>query len=172
MPNERLADLRTTVRDLDQAKDTMMQIALVQKRLAVAQARMDKRIADVKALFDQETEDRRLALDQLTEALANFCQANRQLFEDPRTVKTDFGEFGLRQVTDLLVANEEAAVQDVMDRGYDDCFETLNKLVKPAVRKRIQEGEQIAGCQIRTGDTVVCKVAKAVIDEGLKQVED
>lgn len=168
--NTRLADFRLA--DIDQAKDTMREIALIEKRLAVQSARFEKRIADLAAQHEAETEGRRLALESLRSDLSVFIEANKQLFADPRTVKTEFGEFGLRTVTELAIVDEETVLQSVLERGYEDCFETVKNLVKTAIRKRLLAKENIPGCLIRTGDTVVCKVSKSLIDEAVKALEE
>jgi len=168
----RLADNRTTLANLDAAKEAMREIALIAKRLAITNARAEKRIAEIKAQAEEENEGRRLALEQLEKNLAAFITANPALFQKPRTCKTDFGEFGLRTVTELLVQNEDALVQTVMERGYLDCFETVHKLVKDAIKKRLKAKEVIPGAQVNEGDTVVCKVSKTLIDEALKALEE
>jgi hypothetical protein len=168
--NDRLADLRLA--SLDEARDTMREIALVTKRLAVSNARHEKKVADLAASHEADTEGRRLALDRLREDLGVFVERNKQLFQDPRTVKTEFGEFGLRTVSDLVLLNDEQALQHVMERGYVDCFETIHKLVKPALRKRLEAEEPIPGAMVRSGDTVVCKVSKTLIEDAVKNLED
>lgn len=172
MSNDRLADLRNVPLSLDDAGILMREIALIEKRLAVSGARLEKKVADAKAIHNAETEGRRLALDKLRERLAAFITANPGLFQDPRTVKTEFGAFGLRTVTEVGIVDQERALQAVRTAGYDDCFATLQSLILPAVRKRLEAGENIPGVLLRSGDVVVCKVSKTLIDEAVKQLED
>lgn len=168
----RLADNRTLIQDIDGAREVMREIALISKRIAITNARAEKRIADIKTQADKENEGRRLALAKFTADLSAWITANATQFEKPRTCKTEFGEFGLRTVPELSVSNETETISWLMENGYVDCFETVQKLVKPAISKRLNAKETIPGCLIRTGDTVVCKVSKAIIDAGLQSLEE
>jgi hypothetical protein len=165
----RLADNRTTIADLESAKLAMREIALITKACAVTKARAEKRIAEIKTQAESQIEGRLLAMEQLIKDLSAYITANPPLFQKPRTVKTDFGEFGLRTVTDLLVPNEAPLIEWVMERGYLDCFETVHKLIKPAITKRLKAKEVIPGAQLREGDTVVCKVSAQLISHALEE---
>lgn len=167
--NRRLADLRTAVASLDQARVVFRDYVLAEKRLAAADALLERQIADRKAAHQQRCATDRAAADALQAALASFITANRSLFETPRTVKTDFGEFGLRTVTDVIVSDEAALFDELLERGYDECYTTVRKPLKPALRDRLAAGEVLAGCALRTGDTVICKPARALIDAARKE---
>ena len=167
----RIADLRSPIVDLDEAKTTFQAIALASKRLAVAQARYERAKADLAARYEGDTAARRSAVLELTERLAAFISTNRSLFTDPRTIKTELGEFGLRTVSELLVADEAGLFEHLQNQGYTECFDLVQKLVKPAITKRLKAGESLPGCTINSGDTVVCKVAKSVIEEAVAAID-
>jgi hypothetical protein len=170
--SNRIADLRTPVANLDQARETFQAIALASKRLAVAEARYERARADLAARYEEETQGRRAAVNDMTADLAAWISANREKFINPRTIKSELGEFGLRTVTELIVHNESGLIDLLMEKGYDDCYAVVRKLVKPALMKRIKAGEPILHCTSNTGDTVVCKVSKTVIEEAVSNLEE
>jgi phage host-nuclease inhibitor protein Gam len=165
--SNRIADLRTPIVNLDAAKETFSAIALASKRLAVAKARYERARADLAAHYEEETAPRRTAVEEMTGALSTWISANRDEFADPRTVKTELGEFGLRTVTSLIIGDEGTLIEHLMQAGYSDCFEVIRKLIKPAILKRLKADEPLPSCSINTGDTVVCKVSKTVLEEAI-----
>jgi len=166
----RIADLRSTIETLEEARETFRDYALCVKHIAAEDAKFERQIAQRTATHDQRTAPLKQQAEDLKLGLACFITANPGLFEKPRTVKTDFGEFGLRTVTELAITDRDAMLEACCDRGYDDCFERVLKPVKTAVRERIKAGEQFPGCTLKTGDTAVCKVAKALLDEAREEV--
>jgi len=170
--SNRIADLRTPIVNLDAAKETFSAIALASKRLAVAKARYERAKADLAAHYEEETAPRRLAVEEMTGALSTWISTNRGEFADPRTVKTELGEFGLRTVTSLIIGDEETLLEHLMQAGYTDCFEVIRKVIKPAVTKRLKAGTELPGCALNSGDTVVCNVSKTVLDQAIAQLEE
>lgn len=168
----RIADLRSPIADLDQAKATFQAIALASKRLAVAQARYEKAKAELAARFEEDTAARRNGVNELTQDLAQFIAANKQLFQEPRTIKTELGEFGLRTVSELLVADESGLIEHLQTQGYNECFQQVRTVVKKAIQARIKAGESLPFCTVNTGDTVVCKVSKTVLEEAVASLEE
>jgi hypothetical protein len=168
----RIADLRSPIADLDQAKATFQAIALGCKRLAVSQARYEKAKAELAKRFEDETSARRNGVAELTEDLGKFCAANPQLFKDPRTIKTELGEFGLRTATELLVSDESGLIEHLQNQGYNECFSVVKSVVKKAIQARLKAGEKLPFCAVNTGDTVVCKVSKTVLEEAVADLED
>jgi hypothetical protein len=166
----RIADLRTDIQTVDQARETFRDYALCIKHIAAADARFEKQIAQRTAAHDQRTAPLKAQAENLKLALASFITANPGLFQKPRTIKTDFGEFGLRTVTELSITDESALLEALLAGGHSDCFERLLKPVKTAIRERIKSGEKFPGCTLKTGDTAVCKVARALLDEAREEV--
>lgn len=161
----RLADLRPQLASLEEADKCLQDMAQAACRIAVAQARAEHRIADVKArLVEQTAADSELLVDR-ERALASFITAHADLFQRPRKRATDFGSYGLQRVSDLQVQDATVLLQALLDRGYEDCIKTTRAPVKSAIAERIEAGETFPGCTLRTGDTAVCKVSKALLDE-------
>lgn len=161
----RLADNRTTIRNLDEARAVMQEIARLECALIKSDAVLESKIVALKSSHEQATASGRDAHGLACQALTRFILANPQLFEDPRKITTQFGSFGLQTVTDVVVSNESAAMQHILEAGYDDCLKSVQTLLKSGIKPRLQAGETIPGCSLRTGDTAVYKVAKALLDQ-------
>lgn len=160
----RLSDNRTAIADLDGAKTIMQEIAKLTCELAHQEARVEKRIMAIKDDLAERTSIAREQLASLQESLGEFILANKDLFQKPRKVKSEFGEFGLQTVTELVVSDEDELLTFLMDRGYHDCMKVTRTIIKKQVAERM-EVETFPGCALKTGDTAVCKVAKALVDE-------
>lgn len=165
----RIADLRSTVKSMAEAVELFRQWVLTTKVLAVAKARVEKRIAELKQQHLEANSGRLSALAEMRERLVAYINANRNQFHKPRTYKDELGEFGLRTATELHIADEAALLQDLMEKGYDDCYETVHRPLAKAIRKRMKDGERFPGCTLNSGDTAVCIPSKALIDEACRE---
>jgi len=164
MSTVKLADTRTAD-SLDEAKRLMAEVRRLTCAREVVVARAEKRIQQTTAAATKETEQIDSELGNVSEQLATFILANRALFAKPRAVKTSDGSFGLRTATQVEITNKNAALDYILDCGYDDCIRISRSLVKHKIAARIQNGENIKGCELRCGDIAYYKVAKALIEE-------
>lgn len=167
----RIADLRSVIRDMAGACARFKEYAVLCASLAFQDARVKLRLAKIKADHDSATAELRGGIEQEKSALATFITAHQEQFVKPRKVKTDFGTFGLETETELVITDEEAMINELRERGYQDCLETVWKPVKTAIRKRIEAGEIIPGCQVNTGDTAVCRVSSDILKEAAAKAE-
>ena len=163
MSNTRLADLRPCIASFDQADSALQRYALIEAALNVKAARLNKRIAEAKAAFVEDSADLVAEKESLSAQISSFITDHRDAFVKPRTRKTQFGEYGLRTVSEVVIEDEDALVDLLMDRGYVECVEVLHKLQRPAIKKRLEAGESLTGARVNTGDTGVLKVAQSVI---------
>ena len=161
----RLADLRSTLRDLNDAKACFDSLARVELDLAKADAAFEARIAALKTAHEEKTAEDRATHDALADELRAFIETHQSLFVDPRKVETSLGSFGLQRVTELDVQDEAAALASCQEQDLHDCWKTITKLVLTAIRKRLDAGGVIDGVAIRAGDTAVYRVAKSLLDE-------
>jgi phage host-nuclease inhibitor protein Gam len=149
---------------IEGAKVCLEQIAHAECRIASKRARYEKVIAAAKSRFEEETtEDARIVRDR-ADQLCQFILAHPDLFAKPRAVKTEFGSFGLRAVSNVEIADADAVIQFAMDRGYPDIVKTAQTLIKPALRQRLDDGEKIPGCQVLNGDEAFYKLDKALLE--------
>ena len=160
----RLKDYRR-IMDLEHAKTVLRDMTSLYIGIEAKKAATEKRIQALKEKLDEATKPDAEELARLEASLTDFIGHHPGLFSRPRAVKTDFGSFGLRTVTELTVENEREAINRIMDNGYDDCIEIKRRLIKKAVQARISDGEDIPGCFINTGDVAFWKPNKSLVDE-------
>ena len=161
MPTK-LADTREMT--LDDARKLHEKIARLEIDLAVKQAHAERRIAKMKAEHQEDIAPLVAERDRLAKDLAAFILAHPEDFKRPRAVRTEFGRFGKRKVSNVAVLDKKQAVQWALDNGYDDAVKTKHLLVKPAIAKRIRAGEDVPGVALREGEEAFYAVDKALID--------
>lgn len=167
MPS-RIADLRQQPKNKEEAAAVFAEIANLECRLAVEDAKLEKRIADLKTKHAESLKDDVARMAELENALSEFIKTNQRMFNDPKKIKTPFGTFGLQKVSELLITDEKALLDFLMENGYDDCFERIIKPIKTAIRTRA-ELQFIPGCKINSGETVVMTVSKALIKDAVEE---
>ena len=162
---ERVSDLRMDIHDLDQARRVFEDVALLTIALAKKDAAFENRIAKLKAEHEAETRDDRALLADGGDLLARFIEQHKDLFADPRKVKTSMGSFGLQAVSELVIDDQKILDRHLFKNKMEDCFEVAFRTIKTAIRKRLEVGEKIPGARIVSGDTAVYKVDKALVDQ-------
>lgn len=160
----RLKDLRS-IPDLDHAKAVLRDMTGLFIHVEARKAAAEKRIQTIKEKVEADNSADVQELRRLEETLTGFIAAHQDQFVKPRAIKTDFGQFGLRQVTELQVQDESVAIQHALDDGHDDCLEVVRKLIKKVVRARIEAGEKWPGCRVNSGDVAFWKPNKALVEE-------
>jgi len=159
-----LTDTRT-VSTLSDAKIILQQLAHCDCRIASETARTEKRIAALKSEGELRTQSDRQQRDALEVKLNVFILSHQDLFAKPRSVKTDFGEFGMRSATNRLeVKDGAAAIAWARENGYADMLQEITILVKDAAKKRINDGEKVPGCSLPAGERPFYKVAKSMLE--------
>ena len=146
---------------------------------AAIEARLERRIVELKSKDQPKLDNLDAAMASLSAAITEFITANRSAFAKPRTRKTSFGEYGLRTVTSLDVQPDTAADETIFIEikavDFLDCIQITEALCKPNIIARIQTSPEDAawfaahGVTLKTGDTVVLKVAKALIDQAKQE---
>ena len=159
----KLADTRT-VPDLDAAKTLFAEFARLELEIAKRKAAADVRIGRLIADHDADVANLKEARADLLSDLAAYILAHRDQFEDPRSVKTDFGKFGLREVSNLDVFDEAAVFAWAKNHAIDDVVKTTTSLIKPALTKRLKCGDSIPGAKIVRGEMVFADVDRALLD--------
>jgi len=160
----RLADLRVSVTSIDEAKNVLAEIARLTCNLAIEEARAEKRIAEEKARFAERTQQ---AMDELKErelSLKTFISTHKNLFVKPRKICTEFGSFGLQEVSELEITDEARLIKYCIDK-------VVRTPVKANIKQRIEDGQKIPGCSIKSGDTAVYKVNKSLIDAAVEDAK-
>ncbi len=166
---QRLADLRSTVSDLDSASALFNRLAANVLKLEAKNAAFERRLADLKLIHESQTAELRAAIQEDSGSLLAFIDANRSLFQDPRKAKTSLGTFGLQTASELAVTDQDALLEALLEAGYEECYKAVYSLVKPAIRKRLVAGEKLPGASIRSGDTAVFSVDRALIQQARQE---
>lgn len=168
---DRIGDLRTNIATLEEATALMTEIGQLTGVISYREARTQVQINKILSTLDQYLATSRKDLDDKKAALSNFIAGNRHLFKQPRKVKTSFGAFGLQDVTEVEVLDEERAIKHLMKEDLQDLFKVTTSLVKPAIRKAIEDGAKIPGIRLKTGDTVIVTPAKSIVEAAQKRAQ-
>jgi len=167
----RTADLRESVKTLEDAKRLMAEIARLECNLACAAAQFEKRVVAAKQAYTDRASNTMDARDTAVQQLTMFIQDNKDLFLDPRKVATEFGAFGLQEASEVEITNEQDVIGHCIDAGYEDCVKTVRALLKQGLKAHLKSGEKIPGCHLKEGDTVVYKVARQLLDEAREKAQ-
>jgi len=160
----KVADTRT-VGTIEDARRIMSDIRRHTCERELIVARAEKSIARITAKADDATAPIDAELLHLGEELSAIILANKDQFLRPRMMTTPDGKFGLRTATRLDVYDEDAALDCIFDRGYDDCIKTTRRFVKEKIAARLLSGETIKGCRVNSGDIASYSVSKALVQE-------
>jgi phage host-nuclease inhibitor protein Gam len=177
----RLKDLRTSITNIEGAKTAFRVLAQLEISLAKVDAQCESRIAKLKAEHLAKTEGDIRKRQAAAADLTAYIEGHKDEFKDPRKVKTEMGTFGLEKANSVEIENEEKLIAVLMERGYDDCIKVERSPIKKSLNLRMKDretpegakipAETFPGCTLKTGDTAVYNVSKALLDEA-KKVEE
>jgi len=126
-------------------------------------ARYEKRLAAIKAEAAEAREQSAKIIQPLEGQLEDYINAHPERFQKPRMRKTEFGQYGLRTVTNLQVFDEAGCIASVKAQQLPAIVVT-EKLDKKAVEKAISDGYDITGAEIRSGEIIKYVVKKELLD--------
>lgn len=155
----------TRIENLQQADQTMAVINTRMARMAKVQAVADSKIATIKEKLANDLATYEPGLKTLTEQLGSFIKANLGLFKKPKKRKTAAGEYGLQAASELVIDDEEELVAWLKKKKLNDCVKITEKPVKSEITKLLKAKNQIPGCTLKAGDTVVIKPDPETIRE-------
>lgn len=164
----KLADTREMT--LDYAVEIHRRLAQVEIELAVKEAHTERRIAKIKAEHQKAVAGLEAERQSLIQELTAYILMHPEQFEKPRAIRTDFGRFGRRKVSNVAIIDQDRVVQWALDNGYTDAVKTVHRIVKPALAKRIRAGESVPGAALREGEEAFYAVDKSLIDAAKKGV--
>ena len=166
MPTK-LADTRTLRTD-DDARQQFAAVARAEIEIEKVRAAEEARIAAVKAEAAAQLAPLAAERDRLAAPLTAYICVHADRFVRPRAVKTDFGRFGLRTVSNVEIGNRDLVEQWALSHGYDDCVIITRRLSVPALRKRLNQGDSVPTTEIVTGDEAFYSVDRELIDRELR----
>lgn len=154
------AALAMSVQEADQLFQRLAEATVIAMAVAAA---YDQRLADIKAEAATAREQHLAIIKPLEARLRDYINAHPERFQKPRMRKTEFGQYGLRTVTNLEITDEMAAIMSVKAQALQALVIT-EKLDKKAIEKAISDGATISGAEIRTGEIVKYDVKKELLD--------
>jgi len=161
---ERLKDLRTSIQNIDQADAEFACLAKCEIAMARIDAEAEEKIAQIKAEADCAKELTEAQADTCRKNLAAFIEANPAEFSKPRKRKTDWGTYGLHTATKVRVF-DNAAILHCERNHFADCLKKTIRLLTGPVKRLIEFGEEVPGCELQIGEVAICTVKKELLDQ-------
>lgn len=153
-----------------EADKLFARIATDEIELARVALQFEKRIAAIKADADAVLGPIKARIGDNAKVLAAYITAHKDdRFVKPRNRKTSFGTYGIRAVSNLEITDMEALMADLKSKGLKECYEVYEKVIKGQVSKRLDDGVQLEGAEVRTGIRAEYKVDKALIEDALQR---
>ena len=146
----------------------MEQIATATIAIAKANARFEAKVKTLKDAYEAEVAGDREARAEAERQLCAWIDANPDAFQRPKSRSNAYGKYGLRSVSNLRILNAELLLAELEARGYEDCIKRVVEPIKPAVRKRLTDGEALPGTEIEVGERAYCEVSKTLVEKALE----
>ncbi len=147
----------------DEADAVFQRIAEVTIEATAVAAQYEDQMSTIKTQAAAAREDFLKILRPLEAELEDYINARPERFQKPRMRRTEFGQYGLRSVTSLDIADEAAALASVKAQGIPALVVT-ERLDKKAIEKAISDGLTISGAEMRSGEIVKYVVKKELLD--------
>ncbi len=162
---ERLKDLRTSIQNIEQADAEFACLAKCEIAIARIDAVAEERIAQIKAEADCAKELTEAQADTCRKNLAAYIESHPTEFSKPRKRKTDWGTYGLHTATKVRVFDKDAAILHCECNHFSDCLKKTIRLLTGPVKKLLEFGEEVPGCELQIGEVAICTVKKELIAE-------
>ncbi|MCX6983488.1 MAG: host-nuclease inhibitor Gam family protein, partial [Lentisphaerae bacterium] len=125
----------------------------------------DAEVQKIKDRYEKLLARTKFQLPEKVTELTAYILANSERFQKPRARKTPEGQYGLRSVSNLEISDESKVYAYVKGAGMNECFEIKVVLKKDAVLKALNEGHQIPGAEIVSGERAFYKVAQELLQK-------
>lgn len=136
---------------------------------AVTEAEAERRIADIKANAATVRGFRRKQIEDAAAELERYIQAHPERFVRPRARKTSLGSYGLRTVSNVAIADDEAVIAYAKKHNRTELIKITYTVVKDQVKQAAAAGEEIPGVLVQSGERSFYTVTKSLIDEAKKR---
>lgn len=143
------------------------ELAMLETRLLAKAAAVEKKISDLKAKLAEETAEDNALLEQLRERLTAYIESNPERFASPRQRKTDFGKYGLRTASKLVISDGDAVVNFSDSEGLD-LYELVKNPVKERITAAIRDGYAVPGARVFSGDLATYSVDRKAVENFLQ----
>jgi hypothetical protein len=156
--------MATQIESIETAKRLLERASILVGRLEAAHAKYEARITPIKQAYEQATALEAAELSDIRREIEASIESHPEHFQRPRTVKTQWGEFGLRASQKLEIANPDQVVRFADRNGYTDIYETRQAIDKKAVQRIIRDGTSVPGADIVCEERPVVKVVPTLPD--------
>ena len=143
------------------------ELAMLETRLLAKAAAVEKKIGDLKAKLAEETAEDNALLEQLRKNLTAYIGANPERFASPRQRKTEFGKYGLRTASKLVISDGEAVVA-FSDKEGLDLYDLVKTPVKERITAAIRDGYDVPGAAILGGELATYNVDRKAVESYLQ----
>jgi len=149
---------------MDDARATFAALAQAEITIAKHQAQAEAKIAAVKTAHEAAVAGLVAERDALAGDLSQFILANPDAFVRPRAVKTDFGRFGRRDVSNVEILDVEKLIAWAAMQGVDNAVKVTRTPVKATIGAMLRDGVQVPGAALREGEEAFYSVDRALLD--------
>lgn len=148
----------------DEADALFAQIAKLELEVAKIAAAGDRELARIKDKYVAQLEPMKAELPGLVEKLKNYVGANKERFIKPRARKTEMGQYGLRNVSNLSIEDETRLLSWAREHNtLPELFDTIYKVRKEAVANQLSNGQELPGCEMQSGERAFYKVSQELV---------
>jgi len=165
---KQLADTRVIQQmTVSEADALFRRYAVLKARIAAKASAKDKKIAEIEEKAAQETAEEKAEHDAIEKDLASYILAHPDRFKNPRMRVTDVGKYGMRESTKVEIQDEDgvAAFSDANDLSL---YELKIAIDKKAVKAALENGYEVSGAKLVTGDLAGITVDTKIYDYLLK----
>lgn len=149
---------------IGEADKLFEEIAVKETEIKKENAICDRKIAKLKSDLETKTAQLKADVAVLSKRLSEYVKNHKDRFIKPRQRTTNFGKYGVRTVTELVITDEHAIVEFAKENNLP-LFKVEYKVDKKAIEKLIVDGKEIPGAYRKVGDIISYNVAKVKEDE-------
>ena len=163
--NNVLSDNRQYLAMTAEAADALLQeiVNLTVEDVKLA-ATHEKKLNAIKAEFKEKSGEINIIIDEKAKELEEYIKVHPERFIKPRARKTVFGSYGYRKVSGVKILDKNAVIAAARAQALDILKETIS-IKKKNVEKAINEGHDIPGAQILSGERIFYAAKKELIDQ-------
>ena len=135
------------------------EIAVKETEVKKENAVFDKKIAKLKSELETKTAQLKADVAALSQRLSEYVKNHKDRFIKPRQRTTNFGKYGVRIVTELVITDEQAIIEFAKEHNLP-LFKIEYKVDKKAIEKELLNGREVPGVYRKVGDIISYSIAK------------
>lgn len=150
---------------VEEADQLFQEIAEIKLELVAIAADGDRELAEVAAKYKRMGEERLKEYEDKYARLERYITANPERFQKPRARKTEFGQYGKRDVSNLEIKNPEELLEYLKLHLLKEFYKVTETLNRKAVEKYVREGKSLPGAKIAEGERIRIDVAQELMEK-------